>query len=145
MRKKKEKKKKKRKVKWSNLYTFLLTAATSDESFGLWPAWVLYIAILSVTSLAHFSPLSLVTPLNFVVGISMVKEGVKEWHRFLQDLEKGPSMPLQMALHSFAFTIMPNPRSKSALGVRIPHTPSGQQPETAPPLDRNAFPQHGFK
>ncbi|CAI9266979.1 unnamed protein product [Lactuca saligna] len=37
-----------------------------------------------------------------------------------------------------------DPRSKSVPGVEIPHRPPGQRPETAPPPDRNAFPQHGF-
>ncbi|KAL8225767.1 hypothetical protein R6Q57_018324 [Mikania cordata] len=37
-----------------------------------------------------------------------------------------------------------DPRSKSVPGVEIPHRPSGQRPETAPPPDRNAFGQHGF-
>ncbi|KAI3501644.1 hypothetical protein L1887_29567 [Cichorium endivia] len=49
--------------------------------------YFLLVAVLSVTSLAPFSPLSLIAPLIFVVGISMVKEGVEDWHRFLQDLE----------------------------------------------------------
>lgn len=37
-----------------------------------------------------------------------------------------------------------DPRSKSVPGVEIPHRPPSQRPETAPPSDRNAFPQHGF-
>ncbi|XP_023728554.1 uncharacterized protein LOC111876249 [Lactuca sativa] len=37
-----------------------------------------------------------------------------------------------------------DPRSKSVPGVEIPHRPPGQRPETAPPPDRNAFPQPGF-
>ncbi|KVH95088.1 HAD-like domain-containing protein [Cynara cardunculus var. scolymus] len=49
--------------------------------------YFLLVAVLSVTSLAPFSPLSLIAPLVFVVGISMLKEGVEDWHRFLQDLE----------------------------------------------------------
>ncbi|KAK9052922.1 hypothetical protein SSX86_029552 [Deinandra increscens subsp. villosa] len=49
--------------------------------------YFLLVAVLSVTSLAPFSPLSLIAPLVFVVGISMLKEGVEDWHRFIQDME----------------------------------------------------------
>ncbi|KAG6696485.1 hypothetical protein I3842_09G150800 [Carya illinoinensis] len=48
--------------------------------------YFLLAAVLSVTSLAPFSPISLVAPLVFVIGISMLKEAVEDWHRFLQDL-----------------------------------------------------------
>ncbi|KAK2966366.1 hypothetical protein RJ640_021510 [Escallonia rubra] len=41
---------------------------------------------LTLTSLAPFSPASMVAPLVFVVGISMLKEALEDWHRFLQDL-----------------------------------------------------------
>ncbi|PIN15820.1 putative E3 ubiquitin ligase [Handroanthus impetiginosus] len=39
-----------------------------------------------------------------------------------------------------------DPRSKSIPGMEIPHRPTGQSPETAPPPDpnANAFPQQGF-
>ncbi|KAF1882804.1 hypothetical protein Lal_00002985 [Lupinus albus] len=37
-----------------------------------------------------------------------------------------------------------DPRSKSIPGVNIPHRPAGQRPETAPPPERNTFPQPGF-
>ncbi|PWA97906.1 P-type ATPase, HAD-like domain protein [Artemisia annua] len=49
--------------------------------------YFLLVAVLSVTSLAPFTPLSMIAPLVFVVGISMLKEGIEDWHRFLQDLE----------------------------------------------------------
>nr|XP_043639863.1 probable phospholipid-transporting ATPase 4 [Erigeron canadensis] len=49
--------------------------------------YFLLVAVLSVTSLAPFSPLSLIAPLVFVVGISILKEGVEDWNRFLQDLD----------------------------------------------------------
>ncbi|KAL2494037.1 putative phospholipid-transporting ATPase 5 [Forsythia ovata] len=41
--------------------------------------------VLSVTPWAPFTPISLIAPLVFVVGISMLKEAVEDWHRFLQD------------------------------------------------------------
>lgn len=37
-----------------------------------------------------------------------------------------------------------DPRSKSIPGVEIPHRPTGQRPETAPPPEPNQFPQNGF-
>ncbi|XP_056161871.1 probable phospholipid-transporting ATPase 4 [Syzygium oleosum] len=49
--------------------------------------YFLLAAVLSLTSLAPFTPPSLIIPLVFVVGISMLKEAVEDWHRFLQDLE----------------------------------------------------------
>ncbi|KAF5475521.1 hypothetical protein F2P56_007321 [Juglans regia] len=48
--------------------------------------YFLLAAVLSFTSLAPFSRISLVAPLVFVIGISMLKEAVEDWHRFLQDL-----------------------------------------------------------
>lgn len=38
-----------------------------------------------------------------------------------------------------------DPRSRSIPGINIPHRPTGQRPETAPPPpESNHFPQHGF-
>lgn len=37
-----------------------------------------------------------------------------------------------------------DPRSRSVPGMNIPHRPTGQRPETAPPPESNHFPQHGF-
>ncbi|XP_027332452.1 E3 ubiquitin-protein ligase RNF185-like isoform X1 [Abrus precatorius] len=37
-----------------------------------------------------------------------------------------------------------DPRSKSIPGVKIPHRPAGQRPETAPPPEPNPFSQPGF-
>lgn len=41
-------------------------------------------AALSVASLAPFTPASMIAPLVFVVGISMLKEAMEDWNRFLQ-------------------------------------------------------------
>ncbi|KAL3616765.1 hypothetical protein CASFOL_039159 [Castilleja foliolosa] len=49
--------------------------------------YFLLAAILSVTPLSPFNPVSLIAPLVFVVGISMIKEAVEDWHRFLQDIK----------------------------------------------------------
>ncbi|KAK9093590.1 hypothetical protein Syun_028501 [Stephania yunnanensis] len=48
--------------------------------------YFLLAAALSLTYWAPFSPESVVAPLVLVVGISMLKEGVEDWHRFMQDL-----------------------------------------------------------
>ncbi|KAI9113148.1 hypothetical protein K1719_015673 [Acacia pycnantha] len=37
-----------------------------------------------------------------------------------------------------------DPRSRSVPGMNIPHRPSGQRPETAPPPESNHFHQHGL-
>lgn len=49
--------------------------------------YFLFAAALSLTPLAPFSASSLIAPLVFVVGVSIVKEGIEDWHRFLQDKE----------------------------------------------------------
>lgn len=46
--------------------------------------YFLLAVVLSVTSLAPFSPVSLVASLVFVIGISMLKQAVEDWHSFLQ-------------------------------------------------------------
>lgn len=49
--------------------------------------YFLLVAVISLTPLAPFSPLSCVAPLVFVVGASMVREGVEDWRRSIQDKE----------------------------------------------------------
>lgn len=46
--------------------------------------YFLFAAGLSLTPLAPFTASSLIAPLVFVVGVSMVKEAVEDWRRFLQ-------------------------------------------------------------
>ncbi|KAK1401123.1 hypothetical protein POM88_000728 [Heracleum sosnowskyi] len=46
--------------------------------------YFLLAAILSATSLAPFTPTSMIAPLVFFVGLSMIKEAVEDWSRFLQ-------------------------------------------------------------
>ncbi|XP_004295474.1 PREDICTED: putative phospholipid-transporting ATPase 4 [Fragaria vesca subsp. vesca] len=48
--------------------------------------YFLLAAVLSSTYLAPFNRISVIAPLVFVVGVSMIKEAVEDWHRFLQDL-----------------------------------------------------------
>ncbi|GLJ17222.1 hypothetical protein SUGI_0298350 [Cryptomeria japonica] len=49
--------------------------------------YFLFAAGLSLTPLAPFTASSLIAPLVFVVGVSMIKEAVEDWRRFLQDKE----------------------------------------------------------
>ena len=46
--------------------------------------YFLFAAGLSLTPLAPFTASSLIAPLVFVVGVSMVKEVVEDWRHFLQ-------------------------------------------------------------
>ncbi|KAJ7542694.1 hypothetical protein O6H91_09G007000 [Diphasiastrum complanatum] len=49
--------------------------------------YFLFAAALSLTPLAPFTAASLIAPLVFVVGLSMTKEAIEDWRRFLQDEE----------------------------------------------------------
>ncbi|KAM7251337.1 hypothetical protein ACFE04_023220 [Oxalis oulophora] len=68
-----------------NFITFL-PKALFEQFRRVANLYFLLAAVLSVSSLAPFSPASLIAPLAFVVGISMLKEAVEDWQRFLQDL-----------------------------------------------------------
>ncbi|PIA36567.1 hypothetical protein AQUCO_03300037v1 [Aquilegia coerulea] len=69
-----------------NFVTFL-PKALFEQFRRVANLYFLLAAILSVTSIAPFSKASVIAPLVFVVGISMVKEAVEDWHRFIQDLK----------------------------------------------------------
>ncbi|KAH7307649.1 hypothetical protein KP509_22G070700 [Ceratopteris richardii] len=47
--------------------------------------YFLFTAALSLTPLAPFSAPSVILPLAFVVGVSIIKEAIEDWRRFLQD------------------------------------------------------------
>ncbi|WOK96998.1 putative phospholipid-transporting ATPase 7 isoform X2 [Canna indica] len=49
--------------------------------------YFLLAAILSLTPISPFSPLSMIAPLSFVVGLSMAKEAMEDWRRFMQDMK----------------------------------------------------------
>ncbi|WOK93870.1 hypothetical protein Cni_G02571 [Canna indica] len=49
--------------------------------------YFLLTAFLSLTPLTPFSAVSLIAPLAFVVGLSMAKEGLEDWQRFMQDIK----------------------------------------------------------
>ncbi|MBA0840335.1 hypothetical protein Goarm_002924, partial [Gossypium armourianum] len=69
-----------------NVLTFL-PRALFEQFRRVANFYFLLAAIFSLFSLAPFSRASLIAPLVFVVGISMLKEAVEDWHRFLQDLD----------------------------------------------------------
>ncbi|OIW15908.1 hypothetical protein TanjilG_04443 [Lupinus angustifolius] len=49
--------------------------------------YFLLAACLSVSSISPFSPVSMIAPLGFVVGLSMAKEALEDFRRFLQDVK----------------------------------------------------------
>ncbi|KAL5715782.1 P-type phospholipid transporter [Ranunculus cassubicifolius] len=70
-----------------NFATFL-PKAVFEQFRRVANLYFLLAAILClIPSLAAFSPPSVIAPLVFVVGLSMVKEAVEDWHRFMQDRE----------------------------------------------------------
>lgn len=66
-----------------NVVTFL-PKALFEQFRRVANLYFLLAAILSAARLAPFKPASMIAPLVFVIGISMVKEGVEDWNRFLQ-------------------------------------------------------------
>ncbi|KAK4491522.1 hypothetical protein RD792_002273 [Penstemon davidsonii] len=69
-----------------NLITFL-PRALFEQFRRVANLYFLLAAVLSVTPLAAYNAYSVIAPLVFVVGISMLKEAIEDWHRFLQDRE----------------------------------------------------------
>ncbi|KAL1537594.1 P-type phospholipid transporter [Salvia divinorum] len=67
-----------------NVATFV-PVATFEQFRRVANLYFLLAAILSLTPLAAFNRISVVAPLVFVIGISMIMEAVEDWHRFLQD------------------------------------------------------------
>ncbi|GAB2250107.1 hypothetical protein Droror1_Dr00013466 [Drosera rotundifolia] len=47
--------------------------------------YFLLAAILSLTSISPFSAVSMIAPLSIVVGLTMAKEAIEDWNRFIQD------------------------------------------------------------
>ncbi|KAL1810608.1 hypothetical protein DCAR_0730319 [Daucus carota subsp. sativus] len=67
-----------------NVITFLPKAAF-EQFRRVANVYFLLAAILSLTPVTPFSAFSMIAPLAFVVGLSMTKEAVEDWRRFLQD------------------------------------------------------------
>ncbi|KAJ7012011.1 probable phospholipid-transporting ATPase 4 [Populus alba] len=69
-----------------NIVTFL-PKALFEQFHRVANFYFLVAAGLSLTAVAPFSPVSMIAPLAFVVGISMLKEALEDWHRFAQDMK----------------------------------------------------------
>lgn len=59
--------------------------------------YFLIAALLSLTPLSPFSAVSMLLPLGIVVGVSMAKEALEDWRRFMQDKEVNAR---QVSVHS---------------------------------------------
>ncbi|XP_058070915.1 probable phospholipid-transporting ATPase 5 [Magnolia sinica] len=69
-----------------NVITFL-PKALFEQFRRVANLYFLLAAALSTTSVGPFLPMSVIAPLVFVVGLSMAKEAMEDWHRFVQDLK----------------------------------------------------------
>ncbi|KAJ6700921.1 putative PHOSPHOLIPID-TRANSPORTING ATPASE [Salix koriyanagi] len=69
-----------------NIATFL-PKALYEQFYRVANFYFLVAAGLSLTAVAPFSPVSMIAPLAFVVGISMLKEALEDWRRFAQDMK----------------------------------------------------------
>ncbi|XP_010907601.1 probable phospholipid-transporting ATPase 4 isoform X2 [Elaeis guineensis] len=69
-----------------NIVTFL-PKAIFEQFRRVANLYFLLAACLSVTSISPFSPVSMIAPLAFVVGLSMAKEALEDWRRFVQDMK----------------------------------------------------------
>eukprot|EP00250_Pteridium_aquilinum_P010204 c19213_g1_i1 orf=370-3075(+) len=69
-----------------NIITFL-PKALFEQFRRVANMYFLFTAALSLTPLTPFSAKSVILPLVFVVGVSMIKEAIEDWRRFLQDNE----------------------------------------------------------
>ncbi|KAJ8643386.1 hypothetical protein MRB53_005134 [Persea americana] len=69
-----------------NVITFL-PKAIFEQFRRVANVYFLLAAILSLTPVAPFSAVSMIAPLAFVVGLSMAKEALEDWRRFIQDMK----------------------------------------------------------
>uniref|UniRef100_A0A5B6ZSR3 Phospholipid-transporting ATPase n=1 Tax=Davidia involucrata TaxID=16924 RepID=A0A5B6ZSR3_DAVIN len=69
-----------------NIITFL-PKAIFEQFRRVANVYFLLAAILSLTPIAPFSAVSMIAPLAFVVGLSMAKEALEDWRRFIQDMK----------------------------------------------------------
>ncbi|MBA0695653.1 hypothetical protein Goari_002263 [Gossypium aridum] len=69
-----------------NFFTFL-PKALYEQFHRVANLYFLAAAIVSVTPLSPFSAVSMIAPLVFVVGLSMAKEALEDWRRFMQDVK----------------------------------------------------------
>ncbi|CAK9154039.1 unnamed protein product [Ilex paraguariensis] len=69
-----------------NVITFL-PKAIFEQFRRVANVYFLLAAILSFSPIAPFSAISMVAPLALVLGISMAKEALEDWRRFVQDMK----------------------------------------------------------
>ncbi|KAL1533410.1 putative phospholipid-transporting ATPase 4 [Salvia divinorum] len=69
-----------------NVVTFL-PKAIFEQFRRVANLYFLLAAVLSLTPISPFSALSMIAPLAFVVGLSMAKEALEDWRRFIQDMK----------------------------------------------------------
>ncbi|KAF3783123.1 putative phospholipid-transporting ATPase 5 [Nymphaea thermarum] len=69
-----------------NALTFL-PKATFEQFRRVANLYFLLAAALSLTPVTPFSAVSMIAPLVFVVGLSMLKEALEDWRRFMQDMK----------------------------------------------------------
>lgn len=69
-----------------NILTFL-PKAIFEQFRRVANLYFLLAAGLSLTPVSPFDPSSMIAPLLFVVGLSMAKEALEDWRRFMQDMK----------------------------------------------------------
>ncbi|KAK4791374.1 hypothetical protein SAY86_031787 [Trapa natans] len=69
-----------------NIITFL-PKAFFEQFRRVANIYFLVAAICSLFSISPFTPTSMIAPLVFVLGVSMTKEAIEDWHRFIQDVK----------------------------------------------------------
>ncbi|EPS62728.1 hypothetical protein M569_12061, partial [Genlisea aurea] len=69
-----------------NVVTFL-PKAIFEQFRRVANLYFLLAAVLSLTPISPFSAISMIAPLVFVVGLSMAKEALEDWRRFIQDMK----------------------------------------------------------
>ncbi|XP_073299279.1 probable phospholipid-transporting ATPase 4 isoform X2 [Primulina huaijiensis] len=69
-----------------NVLTFL-PKAIFEQFRRVANLYFLLAAVLSITPISPFSAVSMIAPLGFVVGLSMAKEALEDWRRFIQDMK----------------------------------------------------------
>lgn len=69
-----------------NIITFL-PKAIFEQFRRVANIYFLMAAILSLTPVSPFQAVSMIAPLAFVIGLSMAKEAMEDWRRFMQDME----------------------------------------------------------